>query len=591
MCDSAPVYASGDTNTDTVLQQTETWVYTCSHTVTQTEFDAGGTLVNTVQVDSAETAPVTGTLVIDILGSITGTIWNDLDGNGTMDPGELPLAGVTVRLYDNSNNLVGTVVTGANGTYRFSGLTDGNYTVVETDLSGYSSTTPNTVHTTILAGNQRVLDFGDLRIAASTGTGRITGTVVNDVNGNGLRDGGEVPIAGVNLNLLDQNGNIIRTTTTAADGTYSFNTLPPGQYSVVEADPVGYISTTLNTVSVFLAGSQVADVNYFDQVSAGANIIDPAVTKQGSPERAAVGDEVIYTITVGNLGNQTASNVVLVDTKPAFLDVLTVTINPDPGVTPIISGNTITINFGTMLPGASYTVTVITRVNATGTPPGGTNQVVVTNDPANLTDRIPNNTSSAALAITIPTTGGGGGPDDDEDPGLPSRIPQTGFAPGEASLVSPDSNAAAFEATNFQLIIPAIGLNSPLVGVPKVQSDWDITWLGDDVGYLQGTAFPTLAGNSVISGHVYDRNGKPGPFSNLGNLKWGDTVQLRGFGHTYTYEIRAVTEVSPENTGYVFHHEEFSWLTLFTCKNYDEKTGTYGSRVVVKAVLMQIKED
>jgi mucin-19 len=592
LCDSGPAYNSGDSNSDSTLQQTETWLYSCSHAVTQTEFDAGGTLTNTATAHSNESPDSTGTRVIDILGTITGTVWNDLNGNGTMDPGELPLAGVTVSLYDNANTLIGTAVTAADGTYLFSDLTDGNYTVIETDRTGYSSTTSNTVHTIIASGSHRTLDFGDLQITPPSGTGSITGIVINDTNGDGIRNGAEGPIPGVNLNLLDQGGSIIRTTTSAADGSYTFSTLPPGQYSVVESDPVGYVSTTLNTISVFLTGSQVADVNYFDQVTTGANIIDPAVTKQGSPESAVVGDEVVYTITVGNIGNQTASNVVLVDTKPAFLDIMSITINPDPGVTPSISGNTFSINFGTMLPGDSFTVTVITRVGTTGTPPGGANQVVVTNDPANLTDRIQNNSASAALAITIPPTGGGGGPDDDEENGeLPSRIPQTGFAPGEVSLYEPDIKAIEYSSTNFQLIIPSIGIKSPLVGVPKHLSDWDIAWLGEDVGYLQGTAFPSLAGNSVISGHVYDRNGNPGPFSKLGNLKWGDTIELHGFGHKYIYEVRTISEVAPENVAYVFHHEELSWLTLFTCKNFDEKTGTYQSRIVVKAVLTQIAEE
>src|SRR5687767_6792058 len=41
-CDVAPAYVSGDTNNDGMLQTTETWTYTCSHTVTQEEIDAGG---------------------------------------------------------------------------------------------------------------------------------------------------------------------------------------------------------------------------------------------------------------------------------------------------------------------------------------------------------------------------------------------------------------------------------------------------------------------------------------------------------------------------------------------------------------------
>ena len=48
---------AGDSNTDGKLQTTETWTYTCSHTVTQAEIDAGGNLTNTVTADSAESAP------------------------------------------------------------------------------------------------------------------------------------------------------------------------------------------------------------------------------------------------------------------------------------------------------------------------------------------------------------------------------------------------------------------------------------------------------------------------------------------------------------------------------------------------------
>jgi len=38
----------------------------------------------------------------------------------------------------------------------------------------------------------------------------------------------------------------------------------------------------------------------------------------------------------------------------------------------------------------------------------------------------------------------------------------------------------------------------------------------------------------------------------------------------------------------IFKHEEKAWLTLVTCKEYDEKTNTYKKRVVVRAVLVNI---
>ncbi len=49
-------------------------------------------------------------------------VWRDTNFNGVQDPGENPIAGVTVRLYQGST-LVGTAVTDANGEYYFVGST------------------------------------------------------------------------------------------------------------------------------------------------------------------------------------------------------------------------------------------------------------------------------------------------------------------------------------------------------------------------------------------------------------------------------------------------------------------------------------
>ncbi|MDR2293670.1 MAG: LPXTG cell wall anchor domain-containing protein [Microbacterium sp.] len=90
---------------------------------------------------------------------IGNRIWIDADGDGVQDAGEPPAAGVTVHLYDEAGALVGTAVTGANGTYLFdnSNVTGGlqtgaNYTVKVDNpadfaaggpLEGYVPTTPD----------------------------------------------------------------------------------------------------------------------------------------------------------------------------------------------------------------------------------------------------------------------------------------------------------------------------------------------------------------------------------------------------------------------------------------------------------------
>ena len=72
-CTSAITGPTGDTNGDGQLQVTETWVYTCSHTVTQAEIDSNGggdgDLDNTVTADSNETGPDSEDLEIPLAQS------------------------------------------------------------------------------------------------------------------------------------------------------------------------------------------------------------------------------------------------------------------------------------------------------------------------------------------------------------------------------------------------------------------------------------------------------------------------------------------------------------------------------------------
>jgi LPXTG-site transpeptidase (sortase) family protein len=425
------------------------------------------------------------------------------------------------------------------------------------------------VNATVNAGGSTTVNFGDYRLTSGTLSG-ISGVVFNDANGNGVQDTGELPIGGVTIQLRNNAGTVIATTTTNASGAYTISNLTAGTYTVTEIDPAGYISTTLNTVAVNLSAGTNAIVHFGDQLTGSAQIADPAVTKYSSPSSATVGSAVVFTITVGNNGNINATNVVLRDTKPAFLDILSITISPNPGVTPVISGNTFTINFGTVRPIDVYVITVVTRVNAQGQPPGGSNQVSITTGSA--TDRAFNNSASASLQITA--SGGD------------TNLPETGFAPDKISDLS-KSPLENYLQTSLTLEIPSLGVNIPIVGVPQRNGEWNVSWLGRQAGWLEGSAFPSWNGNSVLTSHVYLPNGLPGPFVNLNTLKYGDRVIVHTFGQKYSFEVRTNVIVEPDDTS-AFKHEERSWLTLVTCKDYDEKTNTYRKRVVVRAVLVSV---
>lgn len=68
-----------------------------------------------------------------------------------------------------------------------------------------------------------------------------------DTNYNGKQDASEAPAAGVTVRLLDSDGNVVRTTTTDADGYYGFTDLPEKTDYILEfVKPAGYDWTRRN---------------------------------------------------------------------------------------------------------------------------------------------------------------------------------------------------------------------------------------------------------------------------------------------------------------------------------------------------------
>ena len=169
-------------------------------------------------------------------------------------------------------------------------------------------------------------------------------------------------------------------------------------------------------------------------------------------------------------------------------------------------------------------------------------------------------------------------------------MPKTGFAPGVITTLPPQPDSYRYtDLGKFWIEIPDLNLKLPIVGVPLTNANgWDLTWLGNQAGWLQGSAYPTHAGNSVITAHAINTEGQPGPFVDLNKLYWGQKVIVHLDGQKYIFEVREVRFAWPDDKQ-VFRHEEYSWLTLVTCKDYDKATNTYAQRVIVRAVLISVE--
>ena len=166
-------------------------------------------------------------------------------------------------------------------------------------------------------------------------------------------------------------------------------------------------------------------------------------------------------------------------------------------------------------------------------------------------------------------------------------IPVTGFAPNLYTKLD-DTTRPAYDVTGLRMEIPVIQVNTPIVGVELKNGGWDVSWLQDQAGWLNGTAYPTWKGNSVITAHVVNADGKPGLFSRLKYLDLGEYIFVYSSGYRYTYKVVSSELLQPDDVN-VLKHEDTPHLTLITCDHYDEQSGTYLKRVVVRAQLVDVR--
>lgn len=185
---------------------------------------------------------------------VFGTVYFDANGDSKRDPGEpgIPKAVVTLKGANRKTT------TDAFGNYNIPAM-GGAYVVTETDPTGYTSTTPNSVNVDLVPGEKQRVDFGDDNTSAF---GWIVGTVWDDKDQNTVMDAGEEGIPGTIVTLSNEMS--VRTSPT---GYFRF-TVPVGSYSVTENDLDGYTSTTPNVVSANVISGDSVTVNFGDMQGA-----------------------------------------------------------------------------------------------------------------------------------------------------------------------------------------------------------------------------------------------------------------------------------------------------------------------------------
>ncbi|HET8798500.1 MAG TPA: SdrD B-like domain-containing protein, partial [Thermoanaerobaculia bacterium] len=227
-------------------------------------------------------------------------VWVDIDSDGVRDAGEIGLGGAALTLYRDSHGngilepgtdtLVATTTSASDGSYLFSGVTPNpagtdTYFVAATTPGGYTASTPLSVRfQNVVPGNSYLsADFGFVPINP---TFSITDRVWYDANGNGLF-AGENGIGGVTVDLLDAAGNVIATTATAADGTFTFSGLPGGG-----ADYTTRITDTSNVLADYFGTTAFAIARERAENNLNASVNRSASPSYGFNVSRSIGDTV-----------------------------------------------------------------------------------------------------------------------------------------------------------------------------------------------------------------------------------------------------------------------------------------------------------
>jgi protocatechuate 3,4-dioxygenase beta subunit len=252
------------------------------------------------------------------IGGLGDKVWYDMNQNGLQDGDENGVEGVTVTLYDGlGTTVLATTTTNALGNYIFNNLSANNYIVGFSNLpSGYVFTT-NTASNPILNSdadlgtgktNTITLGSGEFNMNIDAGIYPTDNTLNNsignyvwyDTNKDGIQDGTEIGVPGVNVHLYNASQTVLAHTTTDGAGHYLFPNLPNGTYSVGFSNiPLGYVLTNPNTTSDVLDSDADQATGLTASVTLSGNTHDRSLdagihTGDITLGKATLGDKVWY---------------------------------------------------------------------------------------------------------------------------------------------------------------------------------------------------------------------------------------------------------------------------------------------------------
>ena len=250
----AGAFNVGDTDQDNLLDVSETWQYTASHTVTQAELDAGTNIVNTATVTGTGATPDTDDASVPVAQSKILHIEKDASVPG----GTADVAGETISytlaVTNQGNAAIANVVVNDPFTTNEAPVLVGAFNAGDTDQDNLLDVSETWQYTASHTVTQAELDAGTaiVNTATVTGTGATPDT-----------DDASVPVAQSKILHIEKDATV------------------PGGTANVAGETISYTLAVTNTGNAAIAGVVVDDPFTTNE----APVLMPAPSMSATPTR------------------------------------------------------------------------------------------------------------------------------------------------------------------------------------------------------------------------------------------------------------------------------------------------------------------